>query len=140
MRIGDPRGAGPHRPGESRRDPVAKAVSGGESMRNLLVALTVVALLAAGGVATAGSNTGKCRKLTRQIEQFEGTLALAKQRDDDLWADATKAHIARLGERRANLCPEYRPRNKAAEFVKTVRTWTRTAAKAAYRYFTGQWF
>jgi hypothetical protein len=109
-------------------------------MRKLLVALTVVAVLAAGGVAAAHSNTGKCRRITRQIAQFEGTLALAKQRDDDLWADATKTHIAQLGERRARLCPEYRPRNKMAEFVKEVRVWTRTAAKAAYRYFTGQWF
>jgi hypothetical protein len=109
-------------------------------MRKLLVALTVVAVLAVGGVAAAGHNTGKCRKLTRQISQFEGTLELAKQRDDDLWTDATEAHIARLGQRRASLCPEYRPRNKAAEIVKEVRGWTRTAAKAAYRYFTGQWF
>jgi len=109
-------------------------------MRKLLVALTVVAMLAVDGVAAAGSNTGRCRKLTRQIEQFEGTLALATQRDDDLWAGATQEHIARLAERRASLCPEYRPRNKAAELVKTVRTWTRAAAKAAYRYFTGQWF
>ncbi len=109
-------------------------------MRILLTLAIVVALLVPGTIAAAQSGRGRCLRLTRQMEQFEGTLALAKKRNDALWADSTKAHIAHLGERRARLCPEYRPPNRMAQWMRTFREWTRLAAKAAVKYFTGQWF
>jgi hypothetical protein len=109
-------------------------------MRTLLTLAIVVALLAPGTITAAQSGKSRCQRLTRQMEQFEGTLALAKQRDDDMWADATKAHIAHLGARRARLCPEYRPPNRVAQWMRTFSELSRLAAKAAIKYFTGQWF
>lgn len=109
-------------------------------MGKLLALAMLVALLAPASALADAANRGQCRRITRQIAQFENTLALAKERDDDLWADATEAHITRLGERRARLCPEYRPPNQVVEWMRTFRDWTRVAAKAAVKYFTGQWF
>jgi hypothetical protein len=109
-------------------------------MRKLLSLAMLVALLAPGTALASHSSKGQCRRITRQMERFEDTLTLARQRDNDLWAAATKQHIARLGERRARLCPEYRPPNRVRQWMNTFRDVSRVAAKAAIKYFSGKWF
>jgi hypothetical protein len=76
----------------------------------------------------------ECHRLTSQISRYEGDVKLAKERGNELWEDATRQQIARLSERRASRCPQYREdKGKALrEFAKLIKT----AAKVAAKYFT----
>lgn len=89
-------------------------------------------------------NRGDCRRMTKQIEHYEGTvLAMARQRGDKAWEAAMENHVSTLKNRRADRCPEWneqrkllvRARNQAAKFQKMLAT----AGKAAAKYFTGGW-
>ena len=81
----------------------------------------------------------ECNRLTSQIERYEGDVELAKERDNELWEDATKAQIARLSERRINRCPEYANEGAAAKAAEAWRKFGQmmtTAAQVAAKYFT----
>ncbi|MBW2231792.1 MAG: hypothetical protein JRG92_11710 [Deltaproteobacteria bacterium] len=90
------------------------------------------------------TNRQQCRRMTKQIHHFEGTvLKLAKDRGNTLWFDATAQHIARLKDSRADACPEWAKQRTAygrakiqAEQVKQMMI---MAGKMALKYFTGGW-
>ncbi|MEN8161083.1 MAG: hypothetical protein ABFS41_13510 [Myxococcota bacterium] len=95
------------------------------------VLVIVTACVAAPAFAVNEAHTGECRRLTRQIARYERDAAMADQRGNALWEDASRNRVARLETRRANLCPSYRRANPLAQFADFVAS----AAKAAAPYF-----
>jgi len=93
----------------------------------LLLAVTVLLLAPAPAVATP--HYGACRRMTRQISHFAEVADLARDRDNELWEEATIQHIGRLTERRALMCPEYAEKDYGEEVVKALRIAARIAAK-----------
>ena len=59
-----------------------------------------------------------CRKLTRQIEHYQGVVQLARERDDELWESRMQQHVDRLVVRRAARCPEYQVDDQTWERIK----------------------
>jgi hypothetical protein len=115
----------------------------------IVIALSAVVLSPGLGFAEkaerAYTNKQMCRRMTRQIAHFEGTvLPMAKGRGNALWADSTNAHIDRLKNHRADVCPEWGKQRKA--LIKAKKEWdqmkayAKIAAKYALKYFTGAWF
>ncbi|MEE3331844.1 MAG: hypothetical protein VX246_13335 [Myxococcota bacterium] len=81
----------------------------------------------------------QCKKLTRQIERYEGVADMARERGDDPWLEGTLAHIERLDQRRSRLCPAYDQSVLAAanaKFWKDTYALTKQIAQGAARYFT----
>jgi len=76
-----------------------------------------------------------CRRLTRQIAHYAGVADMARERGDELWEEHTLAHIGRLTERRAKLCPQYAQKPKGEELRKMLAM-LRDAAKIAARLYT----
>lgn len=111
----------------------------------LMSALLVPSVTTANSVARRATNNQACRRMTKQIAHYEGTvLRMAEQRGNDLWANATQAQINRLMDRRADICPEWSKQRSAygrakiqAEQMKKLMI---TAGKMALKYFTGGWF
>jgi hypothetical protein len=77
-----------------------------------------------------GRYTSQCKRLTRQIGHYESVAQTAKARGDRLWFNGTVAHMQRLADRRARLCPEERP-----NYVLMMTKWFGKTAKAAGRSF-----
>jgi len=103
----------------------------------LVIAGFVALVLLEPAAALAGAQAGTCRRISRQIEQYENVVEMAESRDDALWENATLAQIDRLSLRRERLCPEYKKPNKALELAKSTNRLMKLAAKAAITYFTG---
>ena len=87
-------------------------------MRHLIVSLAVLALLVPALAQAAPerqyTNKQRCRRMTKQIDHFEHTvLVMAKDRGNDLWANATTQHIDRLKNHRADSCPEWAKQRSA---------------------------
>jgi hypothetical protein len=82
----------------------------------------------------AGRVHGECKRLTRQIAQYEGVAERAHERGDELWEASTKQHVKRLAERRARRCPELVKEEQDAQAIKLARL-LKSAAKAAATYF-----
>lgn len=112
--------------------------------------LAVALLVACAGPAAAsdpdasvhGRYRGQCRRLTKQIRHYQKTiLPLAIDRGDVAWERATNAHIKRLWNQRADLCPEYgRERARILRALDRIRAFNAAiarAGRAAARYFTG---
>jgi hypothetical protein len=76
-----------------------------------------------------------CRRLTRQIARYADVADMARQRSDDLWEEHTLAHISRLSERRAKLCPQYAEK-PAGEELRKMLAMLRDAAKIAAKLYT----
>jgi hypothetical protein len=76
-----------------------------------------------------------CRRLTRQIARYADVADMARERDDELWEEHTLAHIGRLSERRARLCPQYAKKPAGEELLKMLAM-LRDAAKIAARLYT----
>ncbi len=93
----------------------------------LLLAITV--LLLAPVPVDAKPYYGECRRMTRQIAHYAEVADRARDRDNELWEEATLQQIGRLTERRARLCPEYAKKDAGEEVVKALRTAARIAAK-----------
>ena len=94
-------------------------------MRSLAILMLVL-------LPVAASAADDCRRLTRQIEHFEGVVEMAQERDNELWEAETRRHIERLEQRRADRCPEYAKDDSGArEFARMVKN----AAKIAASYF-----
>lgn len=86
----------------------------------------------------------QCRRLTRQILHFEGTvLPMAEARGNDAWKQGTLDHLDRLKNRRADRCPAYAQQRgilaKAKQEAEEFRQLMVMAAKGAAKYFTGGW-
>jgi hypothetical protein len=76
-----------------------------------------------------------CRRLTRQIARYAEVADMARERDNELWEEHTLAHIGRLSERRARLCPQYAKKPAGEELLKMLAM-LRDAAKIAARLYT----
>ena len=115
-------------------------------MRRLIVSIALLALTAPALAQAAPerqyTNKQLCRRMTKQIDHFENTvLVMAKDRGNDLWANATVQHIDQLKNHRADTCPEWAKQRtaiqKAAEEARQMAEMMKLAAKAAAAYFTG---
>ena len=89
-----------------------------------------------------GRYRGQCRRLTKQIEYYDETIRpLAIQQGNVAWENATNAHLKRLWNKRADLCPEYgRERARLLRALDRIRAFNRAVAaagRAAARYFSG---
>jgi len=104
-------------------------------MRTLVLGLAA-ALVLAPALASAGAHTGQCRRLTRQIAHYQGTIELAEQRGNALWEAETRKHVKRLETKREDLCPEYKKPNAAVELSRSTRRLIKKAAITAFDYFT----
>lgn len=88
-----------------------------------------------------GRYRGQCRRLTKQIEYNQKTiLPLAIERGNVAWENATNAHIKRLWNQRADLCPAYgRERARLQRALDRIRAFNAAlarAGRAVARYFT----
>lgn len=106
----------------------------------LLVCLLLCAPLATPAVADSQPAMGHyphkdCRRLTRQIARYADVADLARERDDELWEEHTLAHISRLSDRRARLCPQYAEK-PAGEELRKMLVMLRNAAKIASKLYT----
>ena len=110
--------------------------------RWLGVAVALALLVGADALAqdvVPGSHKGTCRRISRQIDQFEDTLLRARERDNELWAEGTLKHLERLYARRGTLCPEYamtRAAARRAQGMAAAADFVKTAGQAALRFFT----
>lgn len=82
--------------------------------------------------AAEGAYAGECRRMTRQIAHYAQVVDLARERDNELWEEATLQHIGRLTARRQHLCPEYADTAAGEQLVKLLRL----AGKVALKMFT----
>ena len=74
----------------------------------------------------------ECQRLTRQMAHFADVADLARERGNELWENASLDHIARLSERRYQLCPEYR----GMSYGEQLRQLLKLAAKVALKLYT----
>jgi hypothetical protein len=118
-------------------------------MRVLIIVTLLAALLApslsVAKVQPSRTNKQVCRRMTKQIAHYEGTvLKMAKDRGNKLWENATHDQINRLKNQRADKCPEWaKQRNsliRAREEAEKMRQLMVMAGKAAIKYFTGGYF
>ena len=108
----------------------------------LVLLLVPAAFASSPDAGEQGNYRGQCRRLTRQLEHFEGTiLPLAIGRGNRAWEDATNAQIERLWHRRADLCPAYGAERtmmrKAADRMRKFNRLVAAAGRAAVTYFSG---
>lgn len=86
----------------------------------------------------------RCQTMTRQVEHFYGILDLAKERENELWEQATLKHIVHLEKRRLAQCPKFIARSQQIaamvrhkQNVEEMKKLMEAAAKAAAKYYTG---
>ena len=108
----------------------------------LAVTMALPALARTPLASESGNYRGQCRRLTLQINHFEGKiLPLAISRGDRSWERVTSEQVERLWQRRANLCPEWgRQRTlmaMAAERIRRINQTIAMAARGAATFFSG---
>lgn len=108
----------------------------------LAFVLAPAALASTPEAGERGHYRGQCKRLTTQIEHYEGTvLPMARERNNRAWEDATAAQVERLWHRRADLCPEYGAQRtmlrRAADQARKFNQLVAAAGRAAVTYFTG---
>ena len=104
--------------------------------------LSSVAVASSPEAGASGKYRAECRRLTKQIDHFEGTiLPMAIERGNRGWEDATNAQVERLWHRRADLCPKYGAERtmmaKAADDARKFKKLLAAAGRAAATYFSG---
>ena len=104
--------------------------------------LASVAIASSPEAGAKGKYRAECRRLTKQINHFEGTiLPMAIERGNRGWENATNAQVERLWHRRADLCPAYGAERtmmaKAADDARKFKKLLAAAGRAAATYFTG---
>ena len=78
-----------------------------------LIFLAAMVVLGVGVSETAEAESWKrCKTMTRQVEHFYGIVDLAKARENVLWEQATRQHIAKLEDKRLRQCPRYIERSQ----------------------------
>lgn len=70
-----------------------------------------------------------CRTLTKQIVHYEEVADRARDRDNELWEQATEQQIERLEAKRARSCPEFADDGSLQAFMNFLSTAGRVAAK-----------
>ena len=86
-----------------------------------------------------GNYNAHCRKLTKQIAQYQDVEGMARERGNAMWEASTRDQIDRLQARRSRLCPEYDAmveRVATEEFWRDTYALTIAGARTALRYFT----
>ena len=104
--------------------------------------LAPTALASSPEAGERGRYRAECRRLTKQIDHYEGTvIPMAIERGNRSWEQATEAQIERLWHRRADLCPAYGAQRtamaKAADEIRKFNKLIAAAGRAAATYFSG---
>ncbi len=102
----------------------------------LATIIIIVFLVAPPVLAKTEPQRRECHRLTNQIARYEGDVERARERDNELWENATLDHIERLSQRRASRCPQYSEENRAAMRMRRLGQFLGSAAQLAARYFT----
>jgi hypothetical protein len=76
-------------------------------------------------------HVSECKRIAKQIIQFEKVKGMAEERRDEPWANATQTHIARLEGQWNARCY-----NGVDEWQVAFNELVRGASEAAIRYFT----
>ncbi|MBW1885571.1 MAG: hypothetical protein JRJ58_18700 [Deltaproteobacteria bacterium] len=89
-----------------------------------------------------GRYRGQCRRLTKQIEYYEGTiLPMAIERRNAGWERSTNEQVARLWHQRADLCPVYGAERtlmaRAADQARRFNQFLASTGRAVATYFSG---
>jgi hypothetical protein len=104
--------------------------------------LATTSLASSPEAGARGRYRGECRRLTKQIEHYEGTiLPMAIGRRNAGWERSTNEQVERLWHRRADLCPAYGAERtmmaRAADRARRFNQLLVTAGRAVATYFTG---
>jgi hypothetical protein len=104
--------------------------------------LATTSLASSPEAGARGRYRGECRRLTKQIEHYEGTiLPMAIERRNAGWERSTNEQVERLWHRRADLCPAYGAERtmmaRAADQARRFNQLLATAGRAVATYFTG---
>ena len=104
--------------------------------------LATASLASSPEAGARGRYRGECRRLTKQIEHYQGTiLPMAIERHNSGWEQATKEQVERLWQRRADLCPAYGAERtmmaRAADRARRFNEFLVTAGRAAATFFSG---
>lgn len=105
-------------------------------MRFMILASVLALMVASSALAVQLPNRGQCRQITRQIETHSHSVAMAKQRGNDMWARATQAQIERLDQRRMKLCPDLYSPSARAQALAEMKRLAKMAAQAALSFLT----
>ena len=100
----------------------------------LVAIMIIVFLVGPPALARTDPQPRECHRLTNQIARYEGDVERARQRENELWENATLKQIERLSQRRASRCPQY-AEDKGVSMRRLGRL-IGTAAQLAARYFT----
>ena len=100
-------------------------------MRIGIIAVVLAVVWSAPAAAQQKPHRAQCVKLSQQIARYERDAGWAAERGNDLWEQSNLNQVERLSTRRANLCPEFRDPNYAAQFMAVLDV----AARAASRWF-----
>lgn len=98
-----------------------------------LLALVLAGTFVLPAAALAGPPQGPpgrrdCKRLTRQIAHYADVVDMARERNDETWERHTLAHIGRLSERRARLCPQYAERPAGEQLLQMLKNAARIAS------------
>ena len=104
--------------------------------------LATPALASSPEAGATGRYRGECRRLTKQIEHYKGTiLPMAIERGNAAWEHSIDEQVQRLWHRRADLCPAYGAERtmmaRAADQARRINELVAAAGRAAITYFTG---
>jgi hypothetical protein len=113
-----------------------------------LIFLAALVVLGLGISETADAESwNRCKTMTRQVEHFYGIVDLAKARENVLWEQATRKHIADLEDKRLKQCPRYIERSKQIaamvrhkKNVEEMKKLMKIAADLAIKYYTGGFY
>ena len=113
-----------------------------------LIFLAAMVVLGVGVSETAEAESWKrCKTMTRQVEHFYGIVDLAKARENVLWEQATRKHIADLEDKRLSQCPRYIERSQQIaaivrhqKNVEEMKKLMKIAADLAIKYYTGGFY
>ncbi len=99
----------------------------------VLLAVFFAAAPAAAQYNQASSLPRECKRIMKQLTRYDGDVQMARDRGNELWENATLAHMGRLETRLYDRCPELEPENQLAKFFGKVID---VAAVAAWKYLT----
>ena len=98
----------------------------------LLLPVVIAAVFLVPSLAQA--NRAQCTHLAHQLVHADTMKQRAAQAGNDLWLDRYKAHIDRLEDRHAQICPDSAAAQQAAQ---QLRDLMKAAMNGAISFFTG---
>lgn len=99
----------------------------------IVLAVLLIAAPALAQYNQAPAVPRECRRIANQIGRYQGDVRMARERGNELWEEATLAHLDRLEGRLYEKCPELAQDNQLAKFVARIID---LAAEAAWQYLT----